>query len=1032
MSLQRTAIDNATVTWFTAFLILVGGIAAFFSLGQLEDPEFSIKTAIVSTTYPGATPEEVELEVTDALELELQTIEEVDSLESFSRVGHSRIKVNIKASYPSDALPQIWDKVRARVERARSSLPTGAGEPVVIDDFGDVFGLLLALTGDGYSPSEMESFADDVKREISLVDGVARVDLWGVQARRIYLDVKQSRLEELGISDATIAATLENQNAVVDGGRMFVGTRTMRVRPTGEFRRAEDIGNLVLRPSLTDAVQSSGDTPQGRTDEILRLRDVGDVREGYEDPPSQLMRFNGQPAIGLAIAPRSGENVVEVGKRIDRRLAELSADLPVGIGLQKVHWQSDVIDQSVQSFMISLLQAVAIVLVVLTLPMGWRMGFVIGTALILTVVATFMLMAIVGVDLQRMSLGALVIALGMMVDNAIVVADGYAVRVGQGMKPRDAAMEASTKPAMPLLGATVIAVLAFYPIFSSEESAGEYCATLFSVVAISLMVSWVISVTVTPLQCMGMIKPSKNAGGDQYGGALYQSFRKILGAAIRVRFLTLAGAVALLVAALGTSGGVTKLFFPDSAMTKFMVDYWMPEGTRIERVAADMAEIEARLMQDERVSEVAAFIGAGPPRFYLPVEPESSNPAYGQLIVNVRDQREINALLADLRPWVDEHFPDALVPLRKYTVGPGDTWKLELRVSGPGNADPATLREIGDEVLAIVAKSPYAGLMQTDWRQQMLEVSPDFNHSRASWAGITREDVARTTRRTYDGLPVGVFRDDDDLVPIVMRNVEAERGRPGNIDVLGVRAAIGTASVPIAQVVDGVALRPRNAVIARYDRRRTLTVQATPAFGTTFPTLYADVIDEIEALELPPGYTFEWGGEQENSTKNQASLLPGMVPAGVIMLFVMVALFNAIRPPLVILLTIPFALIGVIFGLYWTGVPLGFVALLAAMSLAGMMIKNALVLLDEINAGLERGLDHYDATIEAAVSRLRPVFFAAATTVLGVIPLLQDVFWVGLAVTIMAGLSFGTFLTMILVPTLYAMLYRLKPSVAAG
>ncbi len=514
MSLQRTAIDNATVTWFTAFLVLVGGVAAFFSLGQLEDPAFSIKTAIVSTNYPGATPEEVELEVTETLELELQTIEEVDWLESFSRFGSSTIKVNIKASYPSDALPQIWDKVRARVERARLKLPPGAGEPVVIDDFGDVFGLLLALTSDGFSPSELESYADDLKREISLVDGVARIDLWGVRARRIYLEVHQSRLEELGISDATIASTLENQNAVVDGGRMFVGTRTMRMRPTGEFRDAEDIRDLVLQPSLTDLLQAGGDTSQGRSDEVLRLRDVGDVSEGYEDPPSRMMRFNGQPAIGLAIAPRSGENVVEVGKRIDRRLAEISASLPVGIELQKVHWQSDVIDQSVQSFIISLLEAVAIVLVVLTLPMGWRMGVVIGSALMLTVVATFMLMAIFGIDLQRMSLGALVIALGMMVDNAIVVADGYAVKVGQGMKPRDAAMEASTKPAMPLPGGTVIAVLALYPIFSSEESAGEYCATLFSVVAISLIVSWVISVTITPLQCMGMIKPPKNGGGD--------------------------------------------------------------------------------------------------------------------------------------------------------------------------------------------------------------------------------------------------------------------------------------------------------------------------------------------------------------------------------------------------------------------------------------------------------------------------------------------------------------------------------------
>jgi len=461
-------------------------------------------------------------------------------------------------------------------------------------------------------------------------------------------------------------------------------------------------------------------------------------------------------------------------------------------------------------------------------------------------------------------------------------------------------------------------------------------------------------------------------------------------------------------------------------MTKFMIDYWMPEGTRIERVAADMAQVEETLLADDRVKDVASFVGAGPPRFYLPVEPESANPAYGQLVVNVHDYREIDGLIADIAPTLSEKYLDALVPIRKFTVGPGDTWKFELRISGPGDADPAVLRNLGDDVLEVVSNSPYAGLMQTDWHQQMIEVQPKFNQSRASWAGITRSDIARAIRRTYEGLTVGLFRDGDDLVPIVMRNVEEERARIGNLDVIGVRSPVGTAQVPIQQVVDGIVVRPQEAVIARYDRRRTLTVQATPALGSTLPTLYEDVVDEIAAIELPPGYRAEWGGERENSTKSQASLIPGMIPTLAIMLFVMVALFNDLRPPIVILLTVPFALVGVIYGLLFTGVPFGFVALLATMSLAGMMVKNALVLIDEVGAGLERGLNRYDATIEAAVSRLRPVVLAAATTVFGVVPLLQDVFWIGMSVVIMAGLSFGTLLTMILVPTLYATIYGLK------
>ena len=1035
MSLQQSAIDNGTVTWFAAFLILVGGLTAFFSLGQLEDPEFTIKTGIVSTSYPGASPTEVEEEVTEAIELELQKLKELNSLESFSRAGHSRIKVNIKASFGSDELPQIWDKVRSRAEAAALRLPPGAADPVVIDDFGDVFGLVLALTGDGFTPAQIKVYADDLKRELSLVDGVARIDLWGVQDRRIYLEVRESRLSSLGISEFTITQTLQQQNAVVDSGQLFLPDRAVRIAPTGEFSTAEEMANIVLNPSTVEFMgtnMSIGSAFQ-RGEEVLRLGDIGDIVEGYKDPASQLLRFNGLPAIGIAITNRPGENVVAVGQRVDARLAELVRNLPIGLEAQRVHWQSDDVEKSVSGFFISLAQAIAIVLVVLTVPMGWRMGVVIGTALVLTVMATFLMMGIFGIDLQRMSLGALVVALGMMVDNAIVVADGYAVRVAQGQKPRDAAIDAASKPSLPLLGATVIAVMAFYPIFASEENAGEYCATLFSVVAISLLVSWVLSVTVTPLQCMAMLKiPEGGDSGDQYGGALYNKFRGILHVAIRFRFATIALSFALLIASLSSFGGVNKLFFPDAAMTKFMIDYWMPEGTRIERVAADMTKIEEALQKDDRVKDIATFIGAGPPRFYLPVEPESSNPAYGQLVVNVHDYREIDSVIAEISPFLVENFPDALIPVRKFTVGPGDTWKFELRISGPGDAEPGVLRALGDEVLDVVSLSPYVGLMQTDWRQRMIEAQPEFNQARAGWAGVTRNDVARAIQRTYEGLPVGLFRDGDELVPIVMRNVEEERVRTGNLDAIGVSSPFGTARVPVLQVVDGISLRPQEAVIARYDRRRTLTVQATPALGSTFPTLYDDVVNEIKAIELPHGYSVEWGGEQENSTKAQASLIPGAIPAIAIIVFVMVALFNDLRPPIVILLTIPFALIGVIYGLLFTGVPFGFVALLATMSLAGMMIKNALVLIDEVGAGLERGLDRYEATLEAAVSRLRPVVLAAATTVLGVVPLLQDVFWVGMSVVIMAGLSFGTVLTMILVPTLYATIYNLKRGESEG
>ncbi|WP_193171469.1 efflux RND transporter permease subunit [Nisaea nitritireducens] len=1027
MNLAAIAIEKKTVTYFAAFLLLVGGISSFFNLGQLEDPDFTIKTAVVATTYPGASPEEVELEVTDRLELAIQELKQIDYVKSFSRAGYSQIWVNIKPSFSSGEMPQIWDELRRKVGDTAQQLPPGAGTPQVIDDFGDVYGLLMAVTGDGFSHAEVSEYVDHIKKELSLVEGVARIDLWGVQDRVVYLDVRESQLSELGLSDSSIVQTLNEQNIVVDAGALELQNRRLRVAPSGSFATPEDIGNVAIRPSTTDLLRAAtGGTAISPT-EIVRIGDIGTIREGYIDPPRQLMRFNGIPAIGIAIANQPGTNVVTMGERVDARLAELVAQLPIGIELQRVHWQSDVIDEAVSGFFVSLAQAVAIVLVVLTLAMGWRMGAIIGTALIMTILATLIFMNLFGIDLQRMSLGALVIALGMMVDNAIVVADGMAVRLQKGMPRKQAAIEAANQPAWPLLGATIVAVLAFFPIAASDENAGEYCASLFSVVGISLMASWLISVTVTPLQCIDMLPAPKGDGStDPFDSRFYRLFRTFLARSIRLRWLTLGGMAALLVLSVLSFGNVSKLFFPDSAMTKLMVDYWAPEGTRIQDVALDLERIEEKLATDDRIEAVTTFAGSGPPRFYLPVEPEALSSSYGQLIVNVRDAKEINAIIGDLTPWFAEQFPDALVPMRKFGVGPGTTWKFDVRFSGPAEADPAILRSLADEGLRILAASPLAGEMQTNWRQRVQTVVPRYAQVRAGWSGISREDIADATKLAFDGRTIGLYREQDELVPIIMRKVEAERQNVGGLEVLPIRSPSTTRSVPLAQVTDGIATEWEDPVIWRRDRKRTIKVQSNPVAGVTLPTLRAAVVEAFDKIELPPGYSMEWGGEYESSRDSQASLLPGVVPAVAAILFIIVALFNAFRPPLIILATIPFVMIGITAGLLGTGTPFGFVALLGAMSLAGMMIKNAIVLLDEINLNLSGGMSQYDAVLGAGVSRLRPVVLAAATTVLGVVPLLQDVFWVGMSVTIMAGLTFGTFLTMVLVPVLYAIFYRVR------
>ncbi len=1035
MSLPSKAIENRVLTYFTTSLLIVAGIAAFFSLGQLEDPAFSVKTAIVMTPFPGASSEEVELEVTDRIELAIQEIHELDYVESFSRAGFSLVRVEIKQDYWSDRLPQIWDTLRRKIRNTENMLPPNAGRPEVFDTFSDVYGFQLALIGEGFSDAELEKYAKIVKKELSLTDGVAQVDLWGVQEKVIYIDISQAQLAQLGVTETSLLATLNQQNMTVDGGSVDFQRKRFRIEPTGKFNSPDEIAELPVRTSLADialnplvAALDSGATNLKRTGEMIRVKDFAKVERGHLNPPHWMMRYNNHPAISISVMPNEGLNVVDVGKSLNQRLAELQGTLPVGMELNKMHWQSDVIEDSVNGFLVNFAEAVVIVLFVLTLAMGWRMGVIIGTALLVTILASFILMSVFGIDLQRMSLGALIIALGMMVDNAIVVADGYAVRLKQGMDRVEAAVESASLPAWPLLGATIIAVMAFYPIFGSVESAGEYCRTLFTVVGISLLVSWVISMTLTPLQCLDMLPLEQNSDNkDPYGGFFFTNFRKLFDKAIHLRWLTM-GVMVVLLFVFGVGfGQVKQLFFSDSAMTKFMINYWAPEGTRIQSVSSDLQLAEQKLLADDRIESVTTFIGQGPPRFYLPVDPEFPYSSYGQLIVNVHDFTLIDRMVGELNTWFEENLPDAKASIRKYTVGPGYTWQFEVRFSGPADADPAILRALGEQGIKILGAEPLAGNARLNWRQRIQKITPVYNQERARWSAISRIDIANATKLNHDGRVVGLYKENTDLIPIIARFTESERQNVGGLDLLQVRSPLAMETVPLAQVTDGQPLQWEESMIWRRDRRRAITVQANPVPGETLPSLRNAVLKQFEAIELPPGYSMEWDGEYYDTVKAQASLVPGAIPATAIILFIIVGLFNALRPPLVILLVIPFALIGISAGFLVTGAPFGFMALLGTMSLIGMMIKNSIVLLDQVNIELAKGKNHYQALQDAAISRLQPVFLAAATTVLGVVPLLQDVFWLGLSVAIMFGLTFGYFLTMVTVPVLYAILFKLEP-----
>jgi multidrug efflux pump subunit AcrB len=1037
MNLAELAIGKRAITYFATVLLVLGGIFSYFQLGQLEDPEFTVKTGAIITSYPGASAEQVELEITDRIETKLQEMSELKNVYSSSRPGLSIIKVDIKNEYWSDRLPQVWDVMRKKIRDIEHTLPPGAGKPQVNDDFGYVFGFLLAVTGDGYSYAELESQVKALRKELKLVPGVARIDLWGVQDKRIFVDIAETQATQLGITKEDILRTLQNQNLVVDAGSVDLQDQRFRVAPTGEFKSPEEIADLAISVSTFRAMLTAQDIGKGVQGEgqILRIRDIATVNRGYVDPPSKLMRLNGQPGIVLALAPLAGVNAVEMGRAVEKRLDELKAVLPVGIEVNEITWQSDIVDESIKGFMINLMQAIVIVLVVLAATMGLRVGILIGVSgLVFPILGTFVVMAMSGVDLQRVSLGALIIAMGMMVDNAIVVVDGFVVRLQQGMERRKAAIEAASIPAWPLLGATVVAAMAFYPIYASTYDTGEYAGSLFTTVATALLFSWLLSQTITPLMCVTLLPDPKQGGeSDPYASPFYQKFRRLLAFAIQRRLLMLAAVAGLLVLSITGFGLVPKMYFPDSSRTQFMIDYWLPQGTRIQQVAEDLRGVEAELLQQDGVTAVSAFIGSGPPRFYLPVDPEDAYSSYGQLIVNTETLEDVDRVMAYITPWVLENRSQALVRVRKYGVGAFDDWKLEARFSGPAEADPEVLRDIAAQGLAILEASPYTLESRSDWREKVRKLVPEYNQERGRWAGVTREDLASATKRSYDGIPVGQYREGDDLIPIVVRNPQAERQQAAyELDVVQIIPSLSTDAVPVSQVIDDLAIEWEEQLIWRWDRRRAITVQASPAEGVTATALRDAVLADFEAIELPPGYTLEWDGEYDSSRQSQQALLPGIVPTVVIMTFIIVMLFNAFRPPIIIFAVIPFVAIGITFGLLITQVPFGFIALLGAMSLSGMMIKNSVVLLDQVNINISEGMDSYTAVVEAAVSRLRPVVNAAATTVLGMAPLLQDVFWVSMAVTIMFGLAFGTLLTMILVPVLYALLYRLRSPDEAG
>ncbi|MUJ37003.1 efflux RND transporter permease subunit [Aliivibrio fischeri] len=1016
MNIAEYSIKNKVISWLFIVILTVGGITSFLDLGRLEDPAFTIKDAMVIATYPGATSKEVEEELTYPLEKAIRKLPYIDKITSTSSNGMSQIMVSMKMDYGPDELPQIWDEMRRKINDLKPTLPQGIQSLQIIDDFGDVFGVMMMLTGDDYNYVELKRYADTLTRELELIDGVGKISIAGDQQEMLFVEISLDRLAALNLDMNTVAGLLNQQNNVVQAGEVLVNGESLTIRPSGTLTTVESLGDLIIH---------------GRdTGNLIRLKDVATITRGLQEKPGNVIRFNGKNALNIGLSFASGVNVVEVGQRVQEELTYLESIKPAGLELSYFYNQAQEVDTSVRDFIISLAEAVAIVIVVLLFAMGMRSGLIIGVVLLLTVFGTFILMSYNNIDLHRISLGALIIALGMLVDNAIVVVEGILVGLKKGRTKVQAAADIVKQTQWPLLGATVIAIAAFAPIGLSEDATGEFMGDLYWVLCYSLFLSWVTAITITPFLANLLLKEEdKNTGEeeDAYKGFLFTAFGSSLKLALRFRWLTVASLVGLLVVAVMAFGNVKQQFFPASNTPMFYVDMWMPEGTDIRETIKQSEVVESYINKQDNIEFVSASIGQGMQRFALTYQPEKSYEAYAQFQIRTTDRESMFSLLENLTNSLDQRFDKPTFQFKMMEFGPSPASKIEVRISGP---DPQILRDLATDVEDILATDSGSRNIRHDWRERTKELTPEFNESKARRLGISKEDLSNTLQMAFGGNTLGILRDGTHTLPIVARLPEVERVDFESLQNVKIWSPSLQSYIPVDQVIDGVNLDWSEPLIQRRDRKRTITVMADHDLlsDDTPASLLARVQPKVMELPLPEGYEITWGGEYESSKDAQESLF-GSLPMGYLFMFIItMLLFNSVKKPLVIWFTVPLSIIGVAFGLLGTNMPFSFTAFLGLLSLSGMILKNGIVLLDQINLELSSGKDPYIAIVDSAISRVRPVSMAALTTILGLIPLLFDAFFSSMAITIMAGLGFATVLTLIVVPVMYAILFKIKPA----
>ena len=1008
MKLVKYFLQKKAITTLLLILVLAGGLFSYIKMGKLEDAPFTIKQALVLTPYPGASPSEVQSQVTDILEESIQSLGELYYLKTENRAGLSKITVYVKKETRADEMQQLWDKLRRKVNDVQSKLPAGAGTSVVNDDFGDVLGVFYGLTGDSHTYRELEDEAKSIKNELLKVKDVAKVEIYGVQTPTIDVLVSPSVMAQSGITTADIAHAFEAQNKVVDAGGIDAGVNRIRIESTGNFYSLDDIKNLTI---------------VSHTGEHFRLADIARIEESYQTPPANMMRIDGSPAIGIAISTVPTGNVVDMARAVKERINQLSATRNEGYELTSIYDQGYESDVANQGFILNLIISVLTVVAILLFFIGFRNGILIGSGLIFSIFATLIVMMACDIALQRMSLAAIIIAMGMLVDNAIVVSDSALINMERGMRKRVAIMRACSSTALPLLAATVIAILTFLPIYYSPHITGELLSSLVVVIGVSLMFSWVFALTQTPFFIQEFVRrPRPEELKDTlFDGKYYNHFRQALRWVLCHRMATVASLVVLLVLSAWSFKFIPKVFVPALDKQYFTIDMWLPEGTSINETDRQATRMADYIRNHEETTMVSTYIGRTPPRYYLSNVSFGPQSNYAQILVKCKTSKDSRALNAILQDSIRLKYPEPLIKVNKFELSPLTEAVIEARFLGP---DPAVLDSLVEQAIGIMRSNPKVADARNEWGNMTLMIRPVFDPVKAGALGITKAQMMQSVKSISDGTAVGIYRDNEKKVPVLLKSAGiniTDNHSLGNFSVWN-----GEHSAPLSQVTENIETTWEFPQVRTYNRQLSMAAMCGVKQGHTMAEVHGEIRKEIEAMELPKGYTFFWDSQFKDQGEAMQAITKYFPLAFLMLVVILVALFGNFRDPVIILCVLPLSLIGVAVGMLLTGFDFGFFPIAGWLGLLGMIIKNVIVLLDEISMQRRNGISPYTAVIEATVSRTRPVLMAATTTILGMVPLLFDIAFGGMAATIIFGLTFATLLTLFVTPTLYAMFYKIK------